>query len=667
MALFGFIDERSEIAPCLHGHDRASEETKGLIPRGLPRKAASANFVGGGGGCRAGFSKPSPAVVIPFIVSLCLSLLSCGGKNSGPAVAAAIPPSTISSGDYDAEALPDKPVLHILIAAADTCQDSRLKRTYAAGRDADTGAAERAAALADFLLRQKTGSLYSNIVIRALINEEFSKAAFLNVCDELKTEMKADDTCILYFSAYSNIDRKGDLYIIPWDGKKSSRRRNIAFADIAKNAAAFPSRKTMIFADTNRGDLESKIPQALERLAVNLEGLPLIVTQNNSTAILINEFENSADERYVAVSHIFPATVRDFFLLDRWLDPGVLRVSSLFPGTVTVTGSGGSQENFYLDSLESAALELPEDAYTVTMVYRNSHQESRAVDVYNNSSASIAFAYRPGLSVRDFSGPLPSFGVNIAELNPSGYRRIDQNVLSAMGMEQYRISFLAGEKFYQNGDYDKAIAEYNNSIRLKSNFAEAYIARGNAYRKRGNLSRAIEDYSLAIQHGGGRAEVYNYRGFAYAERGETDKAVADFSQAIRLRRDYGDAYINRAHAYYEAGDYDRAIDDYTQVIRLEPRNASAWNRRGSAWYRKGDGDRAIADFSQAIAIQPNYALAWHNRGNVWFNRGDYEKALTDLNQVIRLNPSPGAYLSRGSILQRLGETARAEADFAAAR
>ena len=56
------IDERSEIATvrayrAMHGHDRASEETKGLIPRGLPRKAAV------GGGCRA-----CPTVLIPFII-----------------------------------------------------------------------------------------------------------------------------------------------------------------------------------------------------------------------------------------------------------------------------------------------------------------------------------------------------------------------------------------------------------------------------------------------------------------------------------------------------------------------------------------------------------------------------------------------------------------------
>ena len=597
------------------------------------------------------------------IIGLCLSLLGCGGKDTA-AVGGEIPSLPISSGDFDAD---DRPVLHVLIAASDTCRNSRLKRTYAAGRDAHTGAAERAETLADFLLRQKTGNLYSNIVIRTLINEEFTKTAFLNICAELNAEMKAGDVCILYISAYSWINRKGDLFVIPWDGKNNSRRRNIAFADIAKNITAFPSNKTVIFADTNRGGLESKIPQAIERMTGNLEGRPLIVTQNNSTSVLVNEFENSGDERYVAVSRIVPDIAADFTILDRWLDPGTLSVSSLFPGTVTVTGNIGRQENFYLDSLESAALELPEDAYTVTIVYRNSHQESRTVDVQNNSSANVSFVYRPSLSMRDFSGALPAFGVNISELNPSNYRRIDQNVLSSMGMEQYRISFLVGEKFYQNNDYDKAIAEYNNSIRLKPNFSEAYIARGNAYRKRGNNSRAIEDYSLAIQHGGGRAEVYNYRGFAYAERGETGKAVADYSQALRLRRDYPDAYINRAHAYYETGDYDRAIDDYTQAIRLEPRNASAWNRRGSAWYRKGDNSRAIADFSQAITIRPDYALAWHNRGNVWYNLGDYGKALVDLNQVIKLAPSRGAYISRGNILQKLGETGRAEADFAAAR
>jgi hypothetical protein len=45
--------------PCLHGHDRASEETKGIIPRGLPWKAAV------GGECRA-----CPAVLYPLLADV---------------------------------------------------------------------------------------------------------------------------------------------------------------------------------------------------------------------------------------------------------------------------------------------------------------------------------------------------------------------------------------------------------------------------------------------------------------------------------------------------------------------------------------------------------------------------------------------------------------------
>ena len=614
-----------------------------------------------------------------IIICLCLSLFGCSDTDSGSVPIAETSSEEISSDESGTAVLPEKAVLYVLIAASDTCHNSRLRQTYAADRDGNLKAADRAAQFAEFATQQKNGGLYSNVVIRTFINGGFTKAGFLHTFDEFKTEMQPHDVLVLYFSAYSEINKKGDFFIVPWDGKNNSKRRNISFTELAKKITALPSRyeteashyedgalqKSLILADTNRGDLNDKIPAALSRIAAHPVEIPVLIMQNNSAAALIEQFE-AAGERYVSVSHILPAVKKDFLIIDRWLNPAVLRISSLFPGTFTVTGAAGRQEQRTLDSLESAGLELPEGKYTVSIVYRNSHRESRTVELVNNSSANISFTYRPSLGAHSFSGPLPSFGVNVAELNPSGYRNIDQNTLTAMGMEQYRISFLAGEKLYQSGDYDRAITEYNRSISLRANYTDAYIARGSAYRRKGNYSRAIDDYTRAIEYGGSRAEVYNYRGYAHSERGDTEKAIADFSQALRLRRDYVDAYVNRAHAYSNTGDHNRAIDDYSQVLRLEPRNASAWNRRGSAWHRIGEDQKALADFSQAIAIRPDYALAWHNRGNVYFNTGDYRKALTDLNQVIRLSPSSAAYASRGNILSRLGETERAEADFAAA-
>jgi tetratricopeptide (TPR) repeat protein len=629
-------------------------------------------------------------LALPFAIVTCLCFASCGTKNLN--VAESVPES-----DRQPSA---KGTLYVLLAASENFKNSTLNRKFTREKYAEesvpaiqpskaASGIAGADSLSEFFLQQEAGNLYSQVVIRKLYNANFTKAEFFRTLSELETEVADNDAFILYICTYSGIDRGGNLFFIPFDGRHLRVTRNIRAGDIAAQLAAFKTRKTAVLANANRSGLGVKLTRAVKKFSESLDGLPLFMSQNNVSSALIDAFENADDGRYLSVGHFTQGSyfapgsletrspqaeqgllnaqgyVRVFPLLDRWLEPGLLQVSALFPGTVTVTGSG-IEEIFALDSLESFDLKLPEGNYSVSITYRNSFQESRQAELANNGSAAVSFNYRPSLNARSFSGALPSFGVNIAELNPSGYRRIDQNVLSSMGMEQHRISFLAGEKFYQAGDYDKAIAEFNRAISLKGDYADAYCGRGNAYRKKGDAARAIDNYSTAIKYSGNRAELYNYRGYAYSERGEADKAIADFSQAIRIKRDYADAFINRGHAHFEKSSFDLAMDDYSQAIRLEPGNATAWNRRGNAWYRKGDEQRALADFSQAIKINPGYALAWLNRGNLRFNMGEYSQALADLNQAIKLAPTPAAYLSRGSVYQKLGDDALAQADYAAA-
>ena len=45
------------------------------------------------------------------------------------------------------------------------------------------------------------------------------------------------------------------------------------------------------------------------------------------------------------------------------------------------------------------------------------------------------------------------------------------------------------------GDFGKAIIDYNEAIRLDPNLALAYVGRGNVYTKQGNLNAANADYA----------------------------------------------------------------------------------------------------------------------------------------------------------------------------
>ena len=278
---------------------------------------------------------------------------------------------------------------------------------------------------------------------------------------------------------------------------------------------------------------------------------------------------------------------------------------------------------------------------------------------------------QPLSSLSAMSRRIQGLGVNVREIDPVNYENPDIDILRQMGAEQYLISFLEGEKYYREDDFDRAITEYTKSISSNSRFIEALVSRANAYVKKREFIKAIDDYSKAINLDSGRAELYNYRGFARIElsgAGNTASAIDDFSRAVSLNRNYVDALVNRSYAYYRSGNYEKAIEDCDRIIALEPANVAIWNRRGSCWYAREDDDRAIRDFSQALSINENYAAALYNRASAWYNKRDYDKAVADLNKCIALNPSyAAAYTSRGKIFEAQGNLESAAADFASAQ
>ena len=152
-----------------------------------------------------------------------------------------------------------------------------------------------------------------------------------------------------------------------------------------------------------------------------------------------------------------------------------------------------------------------------------------------------------------------------------------------------------GITYLEKGDYDLAIAEYNETIRLNPDNAVAHNNRGLAYDNKGDYDRAIAEYSEAIRLKPDLALAYNNRGAAYSNKSNFDRAIADSTEAIRLKPDLALAYYNRGVAYLKKSDYDRAIADLTEAIRLKPDFADAYNNRGIAYSRKWMFRAAAAD------------------------------------------------------------------------
>ncbi len=71
---------------------------------------------------------------------------------------------------------------------------------------------------------------------------------------------------------------------------------------------------------------------------------------------------------------------------------------------------------------------------------------------------------------------------------------------------------------------------------------EIYYSRGLAYYKIGQYDEAISDFTEALKLKPKHADIYYSRGLAYNKIGQYDKAISDFTEAIKLKSKADDTH-----------------------------------------------------------------------------------------------------------------------------
>jgi tetratricopeptide (TPR) repeat protein len=216
--------------------------------------------------------------------------------------------------------------------------------------------------------------------------------------------------------------------------------------------------------------------------------------------------------------------------------------------------------------------------------------------------------------------------------------------------------------------FSEAVLRCDVAVLLERWNWRAYYARGGAYDGMRDFDRAIADYSEALRLNPDHAYILCDRARAFAAKFDYDRAIDDCTEAIRRDPQHVDAYRIRAQQYATQGDLDRAMADCDAALRLRPEESESHYDRGTLWAAKREVDRAIADFTTALRLDPKNLRAYHNRANAYGRKRDFDRAIADYSAAIRLDPKNAkGYRDRAAAYQAKGETAKAEADFALAK
>lgn len=180
-------------------------------------------------------------------------------------------------------------------------------------------------------------------------------------------------------------------------------------------------------------------------------------------------------------------------------------------------------------------------------------------------------------------------------------------------------------------DYDRAIADYSEAIRLKPDDERALIDRGVSFDHKHDFAHAISDYDKAIELVPNDAQAFVHRALAFDHQQDFAHAIADYDKAIALRPDSAVALNNRCWTRAEANiELEPALADCTEAHRLAPDKDSPLGSIGFVYFRMGNFDKAVASQDAALAINPTSADALYMRGMARKRNGDAAGGAADI-------------------------------------
>lgn len=285
--------------------------------------------------------------------------------------------------------------------------------------------------------------------------------------------------------------------------------------------------------------------------------------------------------------------------------------------------------------------------------------------------------------------------------------------------------FEDSEKAVQDGNWNKALSDLNECLKISPKFYEAYYSRGVAKEQLGDLQGAMTDYNIyldlqpnhyealfsrAVLHynmaqyemakqdflslrnlpqqetttiffkqdafetgvdkvfttqGMGPHFIFNYLGLIYTKLKDYPRAILYLDSAILVNSQEADYFVNRGLAKETSEDYNGALLDYRNALKLDPKHSLAKRNITTVQNRtKQKQQSADTLLNDAIANDPHLPYTYAARAYQRSQLKDWKGAIEDYNQAIRLDSTNNDYYyNRGIVKENIKDWEGALKDY----
>jgi len=195
--------------------------------------------------------------------------------------------------------------------------------------------------------------------------------------------------------------------------------------------------------------------------------------------------------------------------------------------------------------------------------------------------------------------------LGVIEAQHKNYEVAEDLLLKALAKEKNNQNFLLNyaNLLSEKRQFRDAIIYYQKAIRQRPNDPICFANLAACYIRQGQPLLGLAAADQSIQLKSDYAEAWSNRGNALQDLKRYEEALASHERALEIKPDYHEAWSNKGLTLHELKRFDEAITHYDQALGLKPDYAEAWSNKGNTLRQLKRYDGAITHYDQALGLK----------------------------------------------------------------